>query len=172
MTEPTVQQLWTAPAAGEPMSGRTSAEAVAGVGLAGDRYAEGTGHYSPYDVCQVTFVGAAALDCVREAFDLDLDDGRHRRNVVVDGDVLDLLETRFRVGGAVFEGTRRRPPCAHLRDVTGEDDIVAALGEDRGGICADVVEGGTVAVDDAVTVVERLDDPDSLAAALRERHEE
>lgn len=168
----TVEGLWTAPAAGEPMASRESVEAVADVGLEGDRYAEGTGHYSPYDVCQVTLVAAAALARAREAFGVDLGEGRHRRNVVVDRDVEGLLDARFRAGEAVFEGTRRRPPCAHLREVTGEAEVVAALGDAGGGVCADVVEGGRVAVGDEVTVVERLDDPDSLAAALRERHEE
>jgi len=167
---PTVHQLWTAPEGSAPMQSHESLDAVADSGLRGDRYFQGTGHYSPWDVCQVTLVSQSAIEHIREAFDIDLTDGRHRRNVVVDGlDVVSLLDTRFRVGDAVFEGTRRRPPCAHVETVAEEDGVVRALREERGGICADVVESGTVGVGDDVTVLEQLDDPDSLADAIRER---
>ncbi|WP_372479019.1 MOSC domain-containing protein [Halomicrobium sp. HM KBTZ05] len=166
----TVSQLWTAPDAGEPMESHDTLDAVADSGLRGDRYFTGTGHYAPYDVCQVTLVSREALTHIREAFDIDLLDGRHRRNVVVDGvDVGELLDTQFRIGDAVFEGTRRRPPCAHVEKVADEAGVARALGDERGGICADVVESGAIAVGDDLTVVERLDDPDSLADAIRDR---
>lgn len=168
-TMPTVQQLWTAPEGGAPMVARDSVEAVADGGLREDRYFLGTGHYSPFDVCQVTFVDSGAIAYIRETFDIDLTDGRHRRNVVVDTDVVDLLDTKFRVGDAVFEGTRRRPPCAHVEDVADEEGVARALREERGGICAAVVESGAVSVGDDLTVLEQLDDPDSLADAIRER---
>ncbi|QLH77825.1 MOSC domain-containing protein [Halosimplex rubrum] len=169
---PSVRQIWTAPEGGAPMETRETVRAVADGGLAGDRYCHGRGYYSPYDVCQVTLVDGGALETVRERYGIDLSDGRHRRNLVVDYDVVDLLDTRFSIGDAVFEGTRRRPPCAHVEEVAGEEDLAAALSEERGGICADVVEGGEVAVGDELRVVERLDDPDSIADAIRERREE
>jgi MOSC domain-containing protein YiiM len=166
----TVTQLWTAPEGGEPMEPHERVEAVADGGLRGDRYFLGTGHYAPYDVCQVTLVSREALEHVREAFDIDLFDGRHRRNVVVEGvDVVELLDTRFRIGDAVFEGTRRRPPCAHVEEVAEEEGVARALREERGGICADVVESGTVCVGDDLSVVEQLDEPDALADAIRDR---
>ncbi|WP_226023476.1 MOSC domain-containing protein [Halomicrobium salinisoli] len=168
---PTVQQIWTAPAAGEPMEARESVAAVRDGGLRGDRYFRGTGYYSPFDVCQVTLVDSGAIEYIREEFDIDLTDGRHRRNLVVDADVVELLDTKFRVGEAVFEGTRRRPPCAHVEEVAGEEGVARALREERGGICADVVESGEVRVGDDLEVLERLDDPDALADAIRERRE-
>ena len=91
---------------------------------------------------------------------------------MVDTDVVNLLDTRFAVGEAVFEGTRPRPPCAHVEAVASEDGLAAALSAERGGICADVVAGGTVAVDDDLRVVERLDDPDALADAIRARRDD
>ncbi|QPV63448.1 MOSC domain-containing protein [Halosimplex litoreum] len=168
---PSVERIWTAPEGGAPMAASERVRAVEGGGLRGDRYCHGRGYYSPYDVCQVTLVDSGALETVRERYDIDLSDGRHRRNLVVDYDVVDLLDTRFSVGEAVFEGTRRRPPCARVEEVAGEDDLAEALGEERGGICADVVEGGEITVGDELEVVERLDDPDSLADAIRERRE-
>lgn len=167
---PTVSQLWTAPEGGAPMEYHETLAAVADGGLRGDRYFLGTGHYAPYDVCQVTLVSEGALEHVRETFDIDLADGRHRRNIVVEGiDVVDLLDTRFRIGDAVFEGTRRRPPCAHVEEIAEEEGVAQALGDERGGICADVIESGTIGVGDELAVVEALDDPDSLAAAIRDR---
>jgi len=169
---PTVRQIWTAPEGSAPMEARDGVRAIADAGLQGDRYCHDRGYYSPFDVCQATFVDSGAIEYVREAYDIDLSDGRHRRNIVVDFDVVELLDTRFSVGEAVFEGTRRRPPCAHVEDLAGEDGVAQALSEERGGICADVVEGGEVSVGDELQVVEQLDDPDSLAAAIRERRSE
>ena len=165
---PTVQGIWTAPEGSAPMEAREQVRAVADGGLRGDRYCHDRGYYSPYDVCQVTLVDAGAIDHIREEYGIDLSDGRHRRNLVVDTDVVELLDARFSVGEAVFEGTRRRPPCAHVE----EEGVARALGEERGGICADVAEGGEVSVGDELQVVEQLDDPDSLAAAIRERRGE
>ena len=152
------------------MEARDSVTAVADGGLRGDRYFTGRGYYSPYDVCQVTFVDGRALAHIDGEYGIDLTDGRHRRNVVVDADVVDLLQARFRVGAAVFEGTRRRPPCAHVEPVAGEAGVAEALSEERGGVCADVVEGGEVAVGDELVVEERYDEPEKLAAAIRERY--
>ena len=154
------------------MESRDSVRAVADGGLRGDRYCHDRGYYSPYDVCQVTLVDSDALASIREEYGIDLTDGRHRRNLEVDTDVVELLDTRFAIGAAVFEGTRRRPPCAHVEELAGEEGVAQALSEERGGICADVVEGGEVAVGDELRVVERLDDPDSLAESIRERRGE
>jgi MOSC domain-containing protein YiiM len=140
-------------------------------GLVGDRYYEGTGYYSPYDVCEVTFVAGEALDHIREAYDIDLTDGRHRRNVVTRGvDLHDLLDHRFRVGEVTFEGTRPRPPCVHVERVADEEGVMEALTEGRGGICADVVEGGELSVGDEFRGSEPANpEPASIARAMRER---
>jgi MOSC domain-containing protein YiiM len=168
----TVAALWTAPEGGAPMERRESVTAVPATGLRGDRYAAGTGHYSGVDGCQVTLVAGEALDAVADA-GLAVAAGQHRRNVVTRGvDVRDLLDARVRVGDALLEGTRPRPPCPHLEAVAGAEGLAAALGEHGAGVCADVVEGGEIRPGDEVTVVERLDDPDALAAAIRARHGE
>jgi len=164
-----VEDIYVAEAAGEPMERVESIEAVHG-GLAGDRYCTGRGYYSPFDVCEVTLVQAAALEEIRETTRIDLTDGRHRRNLVVrGGDVHDLLNCRFELGGATFEGTRPRPPCRHVEQVAGEDGVMRALMDGRGGICARVAEPGTVAVGDAVGDVEDMGNFETLVANVRER---
>jgi len=148
-----VEQLWTAPEGSAPMEAREAVDCAPG-GIRGDRYFTGRGYYSGFDDCEVTFVDRAAIEAIHDTHGIDLSDGRHRRNVVVDGADLDaLLEARFAVGGATFEGTRPRPPCAHVEQVAGEDGLAGAL-RDRGGICAAVVEAGRVAVGDGVEVIE------------------
>jgi MOSC domain-containing protein YiiM len=149
------------------MDPRGAVEAVPG-GIEGDRYCTGRGYYSPFDVCEVTLVAAEAIERAREEFGVDLTDGRHRRNVVTRGfDVHDLLETTFRVGGAVLRGTRPRPPCAHVEDVAGESGVARALRGGRGGVCAAVREPGPVRVGDRVVVVEA--DPRSVGRRIVDR---
>ncbi|RNJ26156.1 MOSC domain-containing protein [Halosegnis longus] len=164
-----VTQIWTTAEGSAPMDSVERIEAVDG-GLAGDRYQRGTGYYSPFDVCAVTFVAGEALDRIREEVGLDLSEGQHRRNVVTrDVDLSDLLDARFRVGEAVFEGTRPRPPCRHVEAVAELDGLMDAL-RDRGGICADVVEPGPFGVGDAIEYLEDTAfDGEGLAAAIRDR---
>ena len=150
----TVEQLFIAREDSAPMESLESVEALEG-GLENDRYLTGEGYYSPFDVCEVTLIEAEAIEEIAKEFDIDLSDGRHRRNVVTRGvAVHDLLGATFSIGDAVLRGTRPRPPCAHVERVAGEKGVARALKNKRGGICASVVEPGTIAVDDAIEVLE------------------
>ncbi len=162
-----VVQLFTAPADGEPMVAHDTVEVVEG-GMVGDRYLRGTGHYAPYDVCEVTLVEAEALDKINADYSIDLWDGRHRRNIVTRGVPLyELLETTFSIGEATLRGTRPRPPCAHVERVADQEGVARALGERRGGICASVLTAGTIAVGDQLEIVEA--DPRSVGADIAAR---
>ncbi|WP_254840864.1 MOSC domain-containing protein [Natronomonas marina] len=164
-----LEAIFVAEAGGEPMETRESVEAVHG-GLAGDRYCTGRGYYSPFDVCETTFVQAEAIEEIRETTGIDLADGRHRRNLVVrGGDVHDLLNCRFELGAATFEGTRPRPPCRHVEEVAGEDGVARALGDGRGGICARVADPGELRVGDEVGDVEEMGNFEGLVASIRDR---
>lgn len=150
----TVEQLFIAREDSAPMESLESVEAVEG-GLEGDRYRTGKGYYSPFDVCEVTLIEAEAIEEIREEFDIDLTDGRHRRNVVTRGvAVHELLGATFSVGDSVLRGTRPRPPCAHVEQVAGERGVARALKNKRGGVCASVVEPGTIALGDAIEMIE------------------
>ncbi|WP_129115839.1 MOSC domain-containing protein [Halegenticoccus tardaugens] len=162
-----VEAVFIAAEDSAPMERVESVEAVEG-GLSGDRYLRGTGYYSPFDVCEVTLIEAEAIEEIREEFDIDLADGRHRRNVVLRGvEVYDLLDATFRVGDAVLRGTRPRPPCAHVEQVAGEQGVARALKNKRGGVCADVLEPGTIALGDELAVVER--DPRTMGRRIADR---
>jgi len=163
----TVRSLVTAPERGAPPELRDEIE-IGPDGIDGDRYRRGEGTFQ-LDACAVTLVAAEALDAVREETGIDVSDGRHRRNVVVEGfgaEMEDLLDATVAVGDALLRPTRRRPPCAHVEELAGEDGLAAALSE-RGGLCCDVIDSGRVAVGDPVAVAEP--DPRSAGAAIADR---
>ena len=163
----TVEALFTAPESGAPPESRDRVE-IRADGIDGDRYRLGEGHFQ-LDGCPVTLVAAEAVEAVRAETGIDVSDGRHRRNVVVEGfgpEMDGLLQASVAVGGALLRPTRRRPPCAHLEELAGADGLASALSQ-RGGLCCDVLEPGPVAVGDAVSIREA--DPRSAGAAIADR---
>jgi MOSC domain-containing protein YiiM len=141
-----VEAIFLAPVASAPMVSTRRCRAVVGRGLLGDRYAEGRGSFS--DRCQVTLIEAEHLDSIVATQGLRVLAGEHRRNIVTRGvDHALLVGRRFRVGAALLAYHSPRLPCAYLVRLT-EPEIGKALGE-RAGICADVIEGGSIAVGDA-----------------------
>ena len=142
-------ELLVSPDAAAPMASVERVEAVAGVGLRGDRYAAGRGTFSAWPGAGrhltlvanevVAEVGVAAADL--------------RRNVVVAGvDLDELMGADFVVGGAVLRGVRRCEPCALLEERTGRKGLRKALAG-RSGLRADVLVGGPIAVGDGVATV-------------------
>ncbi|WP_410764684.1 MOSC domain-containing protein [Haloferax sp. DFSO60] len=149
-----VESLYIATANGEAMKAKDAVVMKPG-GIEGDRYFDGTGYFSATDACQVTLVDAAVLEDARETFGVDLSNGAHRRNVVLSGiDPTDLLDATFTLGEATLRGTALRPPCSYLAGLIDDEDVVDALREERGGVCADVLEPGRVEVGATLTVVE------------------
>jgi MOSC domain-containing protein YiiM len=149
-----VQEIWTAPAAAAPMVRSASVPALAGVGLAGDRYALGGGTWADYPLQekQVTLIDAAEVAAVAREVGVPLTPGLTRRNVVTAGIALPPLVGRyFAVGEVLLFGTKRCPPCTHLERLTGWK-LVKALAA-RGGVNAAVLVGGTLAEGDVVRLV-------------------
>lgn len=138
----TVEALLVAPGAGAPVVALEAVVARAGAGLEGDRYAAGNGTFaSGRPGSALTLVDAAVLD---ELGPID-----HRRNVVVRGTDLDALVGRtFTLGEATCRGRRLCEPCAHLDRLNG-GGILRPLVH-RGGLRADIVEGGTIRIGDAL----------------------
>jgi hypothetical protein len=139
-----VEALVLAPAAEAPVRLVDEAVAIAGRGLQGDRYTDGTGTFaSGRPGSALTLVDAAVLD----TFDRPLD---HRRNVVVRGTDLNALVGReFTLGGARCRGSRLCEPCAHLDRLNG-GGILRPLVH-RGGLRADVIRGGPIRLGDHLT---------------------
>ena len=72
-----------------------------------------------------------------------------RRNLVVSGvNLLALKAGRFRIGTAIFQGSGLCQPCSRMEGVLGRGGYNAMRG--HGGITAEVIEGGEIAVGDAL----------------------
>lgn len=148
-----VERLGLAPVAAAPMEARPFLDLVAGVGVAGDRYAEGGGTWADWPDREVTLVEAETAD------DLGLDALLLRRNVVTRGADLGALEgRRFALGGALLEGVRPCDPCAHLESMVGKPGLKSRMAG-RGGLRARVVAGGRVSVGDAIRVRDATPSP-------------
>jgi MOSC domain-containing protein YiiM len=149
----TVELIAVAKEAGHPMITVPSAEALAGRGLQGDRYARGAGTFSDargrgYDL---TLVEAEALEEL-SAGGVDLAPSDARRNLVVRGIALDgLIGKRIRVGEVECFGQRRCEPCAHLERLT-RPGVLRGLMH-RGGLRADVLSDGKIRAGDRVEVL-------------------
>jgi MOSC domain-containing protein YiiM len=144
--------IFLADDAGAPMRRVERAEAVAGSGLAGDRYAAGRGHWRRTDGCEVTLIAEEDLARAERRGGLSFADGQHRRNLVVRGIPIDAFRgRRVRIGGALLAFHRLRPPCGYLERLVGRGSA-KALGKGAG-IGLRVVEGGTLRVGDAVEAI-------------------
>src|SRR5262245_41512202 len=139
-----VAGLLVAPEAEAPLVAVESVVAIAGRGLEGDRYAAGRGTFSgPGRGYQLTLVEAETLD------ELEISWERARRNVVTRGVSLNaLVGRRFRLGEAECIGRRLCEPCAHLERVSGSGLLRPLV--HRGGLRADILSGGLIAVGDAL----------------------
>jgi MOSC domain-containing protein YiiM len=134
------------------MEARGDVRAVAGVGLAGDRYALATGTYSKLGARprHVTLIECEALDGARRDESIELAGRETRRNIVTEGVALNHLVGRtFRVGGALLRGVKLAEPCAYLEGLLGRPGARAALVH-RGGLRAEILEGGVIRVNDVV----------------------
>ena len=152
--EPSVLEIWLTGAAAQPMHRVRSVEAVAGVGLAGDRYALGGGTWAQYPALekQVTLIDRDDVAAVAAETSSALSPGDTRRNLVTTGvDLTSLVGTWFAVGDALLFGMKRCPPCTHLERLTGVKLVKAMV--QRGGINAAVFAGGLITEGSAVRSV-------------------
>ena len=78
---------------------------------------------------------------------------RLRRNVVVSGlNLLALRDATMRLGTATLRGTGICPPCSRMTEIFGPGGYNAVRG--HGGILAEVLEPGEVALGDALVPLE------------------
>jgi MOSC domain-containing protein YiiM len=149
-----VEHIHIAAAAGAPVRAVDSVRAIAGVGLEGDRYACGAGHYQDTRVSRdLTLIEAEAIDYLAHADGIALALGGTRRNLTTRGIGLnELVGRRFWVGDVLCRGTRLCEPCQYLADLTGQP-LVRALVH-RGGLRADILRGGVIRSGDPVCPVD------------------
>jgi MOSC domain-containing protein YiiM len=113
--------------------------AEAGAGLEGDYHRD------------LTLIAVEALDGLREDTGIELAGHETRRNVLTRGiDLNALVGQRFRVGSVEAVGVELAEPCAKLRRLSGEPGVLRGLVH-RGGLRADVLTDGQIAIGDAIS---------------------
>ena len=150
MSQGRVESIHIAASAEAAMQGVIEVTAIAGVGLEGDRYAARTGTFSakPKPSRQITLIEAEAIEALERELGLVLSPGETRRNLVTRGVALNHLVGRdFMVGEARLHGHELCEPCGDLARMTGKPPILAGLVH-RGGLRAEILEGGRIRVGD------------------------
>lgn len=130
-------------------------QALAGIGLADDRL--GQRGEAELSTRQVTLIQAEHLEVIAKLARVErVDPIGLRRNLVVSGlNLLALKNARLRIGGAaVLEIVGPCQPCSRMEEAIGPGGYAAMRG--HGGMTARVIEGGPIAVGDAVAVVPQV----------------
>jgi MOSC domain-containing protein YiiM len=152
-----VEAVAIADRAEAPMQQITTARAIPGRGLDGDRYAKRVGTFTPrsgrgagYDL---TLIEAEVLDELTLADGQRLGYAEARRNIVTRGlDLNALVGQRFRVGDVECVGRRLCEPCAHLERLTHKGVLRNLI--HRGGLRADILTEGSISVGAAIECLE------------------
>jgi MOSC domain-containing protein YiiM len=149
VAEGRVEGIFITPNPGELPQPVDRVSAVAGSGLEGNRYFYADGAAPPGRA--VTLIAAEAVEAFVGETGIELTPAETRRNVLTRGiDVNGLVGKRFRVGDVECVGVELCEPCLHLQSLTRPGIIDDLL--HRGGLNADILGDGTIAVGDRIEV--------------------
>lgn len=147
----TVEAIYRFAASGAPAEELQMASLVAGVGIEGDRYALGKGHFSEDGRWgqALTLIEAEAIEYLASEHGVEMPVADARRNIVTRNiDLNALMGKRFRIGGLLCQGSRLAEPCAWLQKTTPPGMLRGLV--HRGGLRADILEDGIVERGDLV----------------------
>ena len=142
--------------ASQDMKELTQAELVAGKGIKGDRYYNGTGNYSHIpDIREVTIIEKEVLDALEQNQpplqdkSIILKPNEHRRNLTTEGVPLNyLVGKRFKIGDAILEGGRLNFPCKYLEDLLKRKLVLPLY--NRSGLNCKIIQSGTITQGDLI----------------------
>ncbi len=148
MADGAVHSIHIADGRGEATRPVEQVRAVPGMGLEGDRHF-GRAAAEPGRGREVTLVEIEAIEALEREYDIRLNPGDARRNIVTRGAALNHLVGReFRVGEVVLRGVRLCEPCEHLASLTHEKVLPGLV--HRGGLRAQILAEGIIRVGDVV----------------------
>ena len=151
MSAGSVIGIFVTPEHGEVPAAVERVRALAGKGLEGNRYFFAGGD-AP-DGRALTLIASEALAAFEEETSVGVSAAETRRNVLTRGiDVNALVGKRFRVGDVECRGVELCEPCTHLQSLT-RPEVLKGLVH-RGGLNADIMSDGEIAVGDPVTLEE------------------
>jgi MOSC domain-containing protein YiiM len=139
--------IFVAPKYGIDLQAVEQVEAVVGRGLLGDRYFLPEGKVKPEK--EITLIEAESLEALAADYHLAIRPRQSRRNLLTRGVPLNhLVGKEFIVGQVKLRGVRLCEPCGHLEKLT-VHGIQKGLCH-RGGLRAQILQGGTLRVGDAI----------------------
>jgi MOSC domain-containing protein YiiM len=142
-----VVHIFVAPRRGAPMKHLQEVYALAGEGLAGDRYADRANRYAADG--QITLIQSEYISAFAAELGNDFTPDLPRRNIVTSGVTLnDLRGRRFRVGEAVVEGLELCEPCRLFAKRTHRAVLKFFVG--KGGLRGRILTSGRIRIGDAV----------------------
>jgi len=148
-----VEAIWIRAESNGTPQALERAQLEAGRGVVGDRYwSDGGSDEHPHDGREVTLIEAEAIEGLRADTGIEIGVQESGRNVVTRGIPLnDLVGKRFRVGAVECIGVMQCDPCRTFEKRT-EPGVLKGM-VNRGGLRADIVSGGEIAVGDEVTAL-------------------
>ena len=159
---PRIQAIYRAPAAGALMQSMNLVKVVAGMGIEGDRYALGMGAYSslrPSKVRHLSLITLSGInianDWLRAGNEPTFDGSETRRNIILEGitapELNRLVGQKFQLGNILLMGAELCSPCERPAQLLNRPSFMDAF-EGRGGIRAEVLNSGELAIDDALFI--------------------
>ncbi len=147
----TIIGIYTAPQNGAPIESQEEIRAVPGQGLEGDRHFKTlTASAQPDPSREITLIEIEALEAIQRDYQVEIQPGESRRNLVTRGMPLNhLVGQEFKAGPVTLRGVRLCEPCNHLALVTGREKILPALVH-RGGLRAQILTEGIIQVGDLI----------------------
>jgi MOSC domain-containing protein YiiM len=147
-----VEHIHIADSAGGPVRLLESVDAVAGVGLAGDRNARREGTWrDDRSSRDLTLIEAENVEMLARDFGIELAPGESRRNITTRGIRLnDLVGREFWIGGVLARGTKLCEPCTYLAGLIGKPILEPLV--HRAGLRADLLTNGRISIGDTIKV--------------------
>ncbi len=150
-----VISIFITPTGGAALQPVTSAKAVPGQGLEGDRYFKRTGTFvkpgKPMsEGMEATLIESEALDGLAREYQIALDPASSRRNILTRGIALNhLVGQTFSVGSVRMKGIKLCEPCGHLESLT-QKGVKNGLIH-RGGLRAQILTAGEIHIGDSIS---------------------
>ena len=145
--------IYIAASPGESTRSVPQVLAAPGRGLAGDRYFEGQGTFSPRPMkpdFEVTLIEEENLEAFARTSGRPFTAVHARRNLVTTGVRLnDLVNREFSVGTVRLRGWRLCEPCSHLARISVPEVLPGLV--HLGGLRAQILTAGTLSVGDLIS---------------------
>ncbi|MBI4090093.1 MAG: sulfurase [Candidatus Kerfeldbacteria bacterium] len=141
---------------GLPMQQVPTVNALAGLGLEGDRYALGQGAYSKAAreaIRHVTLFGAEALEAANRELSASFAPHETRRNILTEGiELNNLIGREFLVGPVRMRGLELCDPCGRPSKLAAKEGFATAF-LNRGGLRAEILSSGPISPGDPIAVL-------------------